>query len=404
MPTILHLGLGAFHRAHQAVYMQALHDRGDLRWTIASGNIRADTGDAAPALQAQDHAYTLETVSPDGLYRYQRITAVARALPFVPGLGELIALGTAADTRIISFTVTEAGYGADQCSTLYGVLAQILAARRAMGSGPVTLLCCDNLRHNGKQVSAGLQAYLRSAGEHDLAAWVQANTRCPNSMVDRITPRATPALAERVKAATGMMDAVAVSSEAYLQWVIEDDFCNGRPDWGSVGVELVDSVVPYEEAKIRILNASHSCAAWAGTLAGYTHIHQCMADPWIRGLVDDYVTGAVFDCLQPSPIDLAAYRDMVIERFASDAVQDTVERVLADSAAKLSGFIVPTLRERVARALPLEAVAMLPALYIEVFGEAQLDPFCMQDPQARAAIATARATIASRPFSAQSSI
>ncbi len=403
MPTILHLGLGAFHRAHQAVYMQALHDQGDQRWTIASGNIRPDPHDPAPALQAQGGVYTLETVSPSGQYSYQRIAAIARALTFVPGLRELIEIGAAADTRIISFTVTEAGYGADHGGTLYGVLAQILAARRAMGSGGVTLLCCDNLRHNGDQVRAGLLAYLRSADDDELAAWTEANTSCPNSMVDRITPRATAALAQRVKAATGIDDAVAVSSERYLQWVIEDVFCNGRPDWASVGVELVASVAPYEEAKIRILNASHSCAAWAGALAGYTHIHQCLADPWIRGLVHDYVTGAVFDCLQPSPIDLPAYRDKVIERFASDAVQDTIERVLADSQAKLSGFIVPTLRERIARSLPLAAVAMLPALFIEVFGEAQLDPYCAQDPQARAAIATAREKIASRLSSARSS-
>jgi D-arabinitol 4-dehydrogenase len=395
MPTILHLGLGAFHRAHQAVYMQALHDRGDRNWTLVSGNIRADANDCAQALRTQNHCYTLETVSPGGQRNYQRISAIRRALPYYPGMRELVATGADPDTKIISFTVTEAGYGAEQGMTLYGVLAEILTARRAIGSGPVTLLCCDNLRHNGNQVREGLQHYLHSTDETGLATWAMANTSYPNSMVDRITPRATPELAQRVKTATGIDDAAAVSSETYLQWVIEDDFCNGRPDWGRVGVELVASVAPYEEAKIRILNASHSCAAWAGKLAGYTYIHECLADPRIRALVYDYVTEAVFDCLQPSPISLATYRDKVIERFASDAIQDTVDRVLADSAAKLSGFIVPTLRERVARGLPLQAVAVLPALFVEVFGTADLDLFCIEDPQASAAIATARATLAS---------
>jgi len=192
---------------------------------------------------------------------------------------------------------------------------------------------------------------------------------------------------------------VPVSCERYRQWVLEDRFCIGRPDWSRAGVELVDSVAPYEEAKIRILNASHSCVAWAGALAGHTHIHDCMADPRIRAIAHAYVTDAVLDCLRPSPIDLEAYRDSVFERFASAAIADTVARVLADSAAKLSGFIVPTLRERVARGLPLDSVAMLPALFIEAMGEAGLDPFCRENPQAAAAIGAARTRIAAAPFS-----
>ncbi len=383
--------------------MQHLHELGDRRWSVVSGNIRHDPNDPAPALVAQGHAYTLETVAPDGQRAYQRITALGRALPFAPGLDELVAIGADPATCIVSFTVTEAGYGQDSGKTLFGVLERILQARRAGGSGAVTLLCCDNLRHNGDRVREGLRDYLVASGDTSLAEWAESNTSCPNSMVDRITPRSSPALAARVFAATGFDDAAAVTSETYLQWVIEDDFCNGRPDWERTGVELVASVAPYEETKIRILNASHSCAAWAGTLAGYTYIHECMADQRIRQLVVDYVTDAVLDCLRPSPIDLEAYRDKVIERFSSDAIQDTVARVLADSPAKLAGFVVPTLKDRVRLGLPLQAVAMLPALFIAVFGEDGLDPFCHQDPQARAAIATAVATLASAPFSGQSS-
>ena len=226
------------------------------------------------------------------------------------------------------------------------------------------MLCCDNLRHNGTRIRQALSQFLTLAGEAELLVWMAQNTRFPNSMVDRITPRASPELRARVLAATGRDDPAAVMSESYIEWVIEDAFCNGRPAWELVGARMVASVAPFEEAKIRILNASHSCIAWAGALLSYQYIHECMRDAHIRALVRDYVTGAVFDCLRPSPVDLEAYRDAVLARFSGDAVRDTVDRVLTDSLAKLSGFIVPTIRERMARGFGLEAVAALPALYL----------------------------------------
>lgn len=385
--VILHLGLGAFHRAHQAAYLQALIDRGEAGWTIVAADIRPATPDPAAALLAQGCAYTLETVTPEGDYAYRTIRAISAVLAHEPALKAVLATGADGATRIISFTVTEAGYFLQaggqldlsshelqasltdaRCgrpgATIYSVLAAILRARRAADAGPVTLLCCDNLRHNGERVRQGLGQFLTLVGDADLLAWMAHNTRCPNSMVDRITPRATPELRARVLAATGRDDPAAVMSESYSEWVIDDDFCNGRPAWQRVGVRMVASVAPFEEAKIRILNASHSCIAWAGALLGYQYIHQGMRDARIRALVLDYVTGAVFDCLRPSPVDLDAYRDAVIARFSGDAMRDTVDRVLADSLAKLPGFIVPVIRERMARGLDLEAVAPLPALYL----------------------------------------
>ncbi|MFC5479132.1 D-arabinitol 4-dehydrogenase [Massilia suwonensis] len=384
---ILHLGLGAFHRAHQAACLQELIERGQKDWRIVAANIRPDPLDVSAALIEQGCAYTLETISPAGAHAYRRIEAIAQVLPYTSDLAAVIAAGADSRTRIVSFTVTEAGYclsadgrldptlpelqaGLDAAgrneagSTIYGVLTAILRARRAAKAGPLTLLCCDNLRHNGERVRAGLAAFLALADDPGLLAWTGEHTRFPNSMVDRITPRAGPEVRTRVLAATGRDDAAAVSSESFLQWVIEDDFCNGRPRWEDAGAELVADVAPYEEAKIRILNASHSCIAWAGALAGYRYIHEGMRDARIRTLVHDYVTHAVFDCLRPSPVDLEAYRDTVIERFAGDAVRDTIDRVLADSLAKLPGFIVPTIRERVACGLPLDAVAVLPALFL----------------------------------------
>ena len=384
---ILHLGLGAFHRAHQAAYLQRLHDRGDRDWHLVSGNIRPAAPDPAVALASQGNQYTLETVAQDGHRAYQQVTAIARPIPYDPLLAEIIRCGADPATRIISFTVTEAGYflspddsldldaadvradiaavrNARTGSTIYGALAAILRQRRLRRGGAVTLLCCDNLRHNGSRFRRGLLQFLAVADE-TLGAWVHENTTSPCTMVDRITPRTPPELAERVRQATGREDHAPVMSELFMQWVIEDDFCNGSPDWPGAGVEMVASVAPYEEAKIRILNATHSCLAWAGALRGHRYIHECMRDPRIAGIAHAYVTDAVFDCLRPSPVQLERYRDQVFQRFASDAIADTVDRVLADSLAKLTGFVLPTIAERLARGDDIASVATLPALFLQ---------------------------------------
>lgn len=362
---ILHLGLGAFHRAHQAVYLQDLVAAGDDRWELAAGHIRPEPTDTGAVLLAQGGRYTVETVTPDGGLAYQHIEALRTPVPYTPDLAELRALAADAATRIISFTVTEAGYAlGGPAPTIYSALRALLHARRQSGAGPVTLLNCDNLRHNGDVVRAGLLKTLAEAGDQGLLDWVQQHTSCPNAMVDRITPRPPPDLATRVKAATGHDDRVPVMAEHFRQWVIEDRFCNGRPDWERVGVQMVESVLPYEEAKIRLLNATHSCIAWAGTLRGYRHVHEGARDPAIRRIAHDYVTDDAIPCLQPSPVDLAVYRDTVLDRFCNEALQDTNQRVVADSWAKLPAFILPTIRERLARDEPIGSVAMLPALFL----------------------------------------
>jgi D-arabinitol 4-dehydrogenase len=359
--VMLHLGLGSFHRAHQAVYQQALHDAGDRSWVLAGGNIRADMPEAVAALQASGGAYTLETVTPALERHYQRITAIREVIGHDAELTGLVARGADAATRIVSFTVTEAGYYLDaanrldlnfadlaadlaaareghphpQTPTIYGALTAILRARQAAGAGPLTLLNCDNLRHNGDRARSGLLQFIELAGDADLLAWVQANTSSPNAMVDRITPRPTPEVRARVLAATGVDDPAALMGEHFIQWVIEDRFIAGRPAWETVGVQLVESVDAYEEAKIRLLNATHSCIAWAGTLVGYTFIHEGTLDPVIRQMAFDYVTDDTIPVLdtpdQPSPIDLAAYRDVVLDRFGNSGVADPVAAFCADS-------------------------------------------------------------------------
>jgi D-arabinitol 4-dehydrogenase len=343
------------------------------------------------ALIAQDGRYTLETVTPAGARAYEIIRSIERVIPYAPDLAGLLAVGADAETHIVSFTVTEAGYYLDAQdsldlsarelaadleaaragrpgSTIYAVLAALLRARMLAGTGPVTLLNCDNLRHNGDRARRGLMQFIALAGDEALARWVEANTSSPNAMVDRITPRPTPEVAARVAAATGWADRAPVMAESFTQWVIEDRFAAGRPEWEKVGVEMVASVQPYEEAKIRILNATHSCIAWAGTLAGMDYIHEGTQDAEIRGFAHAYVTDDVIPCLDrpghPSPIDLPAYRDVVLERFGNPALRDTNQRVAMDGFSKIPGFIRPTVVERLSRGETIASTAMLPALFL----------------------------------------
>ena len=385
--VMLHVGLGSFHRAHQAVYLHQLRESGDTQWQLAGGNIRPDMADTIAALAAQGGEYTLETISPADEHRYTRITAIKEVIPFEPTLAGLIARAVDPSTRIISFTVTEAGYYLDPNnildaaaadivsdlaaakagqpgSTIYGALTAMLKARMEAVSGPLTLLCCDNLRHNGDRSRSGLLQFIEKLGDSELLAWVKTNTTSPNDMVDRITPRPAPDVAERVLAATGWADQAAVMGESFIQWVIEDNFRAGRPAWEKVGAEMVASVAAYEEAKIRLLNATHSCIAWAGTLVGYQYIHEGTHDATIRKFAYDYVTDDVIPVLLPCPIDLEAYRDVVLDRFGNPAIRDTNQRVAMDGYSKIPGFIAPTFRERLARSESIASVAMLPALFL----------------------------------------
>ncbi|MFM2120463.1 MAG: hypothetical protein RL722_1931 [Pseudomonadota bacterium] len=415
MNRILHIGLGSFHRAHQAVYLNRLHKAGDTRWVLAGGNTRPDMADTMAALQASGGAYTLETISPQGQHVYERITAIKEVIAYTPDLAGLIACGADAATRIISFTVTEAGYYLDARnqldlatfadlradldaakagqpgSTIYGALTAILRRRMAANAGPVTLLNCDNLRHNGERSRAGLLQFIELVGDAPLLAWVPAHTTSPNAMVDRITPRPTPAVRERVLAATGVDDPAALMGESFIQWVIEDHFIAGRPAFETVGVEMVQSVQAHEEAKIRLLNAPHSCIAWAGTLVGYLYIHEGTLDPVIRKMAFDYVTDDVIPVLSPSPIDLATYRDVVLDRFGNTAIADTNQRVAMDGFSKIPGFIAPTFRERLARHEGIASVAMLPALflaYLQVWHRGGI-PYTYQDQAMDPAVAHA---------------
>ena len=379
--TWLHIGLGSFHRAHQAWYLHRLQVMGDKRWSIAAGNIRNDAEHVVQALSAQKGRYVLETVSPEGVSEYEEITSIQKLIPWQADLQPLIAEGADPKTKVIAFTVTEGGYylntshklevnnpdlAADLkggCKTIYGVITRILEARMANNAGPLTLLNCDNVRHNGERFHDGLVEFLQLTGKQDVIDWLSTNTTCPNTMVDRITPRPAAELPARIKAQTGIADKAPVMGETFIQWVVEDNFRDVRPALEKVGVELVASVIPYEEAKIRILNSSHSCIAWAGTLIGQKYIHESTMTDFIYQIADRYVTEDVIPCLGDNGIDLPTYRDVVLKRFTNPHIQDTNQRVAADGFSKIPAMIAPTLQECYQRGVRPEATAMLPALF-----------------------------------------
>ncbi|MEA9391484.1 D-arabinitol 4-dehydrogenase [Acerihabitans sp. TG2] len=377
----MHIGAGSFHRAHQAWYLHRLLLQGDQRWSIALGNIRDDANPLLDILATQKGEYVLETVTPAGERSYEKITSIRKIIPWDEQLTALVEQGAAAQTRVISFTVTEGGYYLDThfkldqanadiqadlkggARTIYGAITRILQARRAQNTGKVTLLSCDNVRHNGERFSEGLTEFLTLRGENELLAWLATHTSTPNTMVDRITPRPAADIAGRVKQQLGIDDRAPVMGESFIQWVVEDNFVAGRPALENVGVELVASVAAYEEAKIRILNASHSCIAWAGTLIGQSYIHESTGTDQIRQMAYDYVTQDVIPCLTPSPLDLAQYRDVVLDRFSNPYIRDTNQRVAADGFSKIPGFITPTLIECYSRGQSPKATAVLPALF-----------------------------------------
>lgn len=400
--TWLHIGLGSFHRAHQAWYLNELIKGGNDTWSIAAGNIRNDSEHTVEALIAQNGEYVLETVSPQGERAYETIKSIKKPIRWQEDLAPLIDEGAKAETKVIAFTVTEAGYYLDSAfklvqgdsalkadleggnQTIYGIIAKILRKRMALpgNEGNVTLLCCDNVRHNGERFHDGLVEFLQLTNQNDIIEWLKDHATTPNTMVDRIVPRPAEDLPARIKEQTGIDDKAPVMGETFIQWVIEDNFKDDvRPALEKVGVELVESVIPYEEAKIRVLNVPHAAIAWLGTLLGELYIHDSTNLEKAYKLAYDYVTEDVIPSLGNDLIDLAKYRDVVLERFTNPHIKDTNQRVAADGFSKIPAQMQPTLIERFKQGARPAATAKLPAAFF-VFMERRHEgklPYAYQD-------------------------
>ncbi|MCB2078707.1 MAG: mannitol dehydrogenase family protein [Novosphingobium sp.] len=353
---IVHFGIGAFHRAHQAWYTDRAMDGGDRDWGIAGVSLRSAA--VAEQMNPQDGLYTVTERSAQGS-RTRLIGSVREVLVASRQAASLAIALIAPQTRIVTFTVTEKGYGrtasgsldlalADQGS-FYPILADAMRKRRDAGIEGLTLLSCDNLSGNGEQLQRLMHEYL-AARAPDLLGWFDSECRCPSSMVDRIVPATTEDDRGTVATAVGLEDEAAVLTEPFSQWVIEDSFAGPRPTWEKVGAQIATDVAPYETAKLRMLNGAHSALAYVGIERGHTFVHEAMADADIRSLIDTLMRKEAATSFVPAPgQDLDRYASDLISRFDNPALQHRLLQIAMDGSQKIPQRWLATLAAHRAR-------------------------------------------------------
>ncbi|MDD7971156.1 mannitol dehydrogenase family protein [Roseinatronobacter alkalisoli] len=380
---IVHIGLGNFHRAHQAWYLHRLFDMGMCHdWAILGAGVRP--GDAAmrEKLLAQDCLSTLIELDPSG--KSAEVTgAMIGFLPVQPDNAALIAQMADPAIRIVALTVTEGGYFIDPASggfdsthpdivhdaanpdhprTAFGAMVAALRLRRGRGDGPFTGLCCDNLQGNGAVLRQTVVSLARLS-DPELADWIDAQCSFPNAMVDCIVP-ATGPREITLAHGFGIDDTAPVTHENFRQWVIEDDFCAGRPDWDRAGVTFTDNVHAYEAMKIRILNGGHQVIADPGELLGLTTIAQTMAHDGVRAFLHRVVRDEIAPHVAPVPgVTPLDYLDQIERRFANPEIADTTRRVAFDGSSRHPGFIVPSIRDGLRQGTPVTGLALVSALW-----------------------------------------
>ncbi|OHU99408.1 mannitol dehydrogenase family protein [Mycobacterium talmoniae] len=350
---IAHFGVGAFHRAHQAAYLDRLLGQGLARdWGICGVGVLPDDRRMRDVLCGQDGLYTLVVAHPDGRRDPRVIGSIVdyRYAPDDPAA--VIDLLAAPGTRIISLTITEGGYQ-DPDGPAFALITAALARRRDRGLPAPTIMSCDNIEHNGAAARRAVTIH----AEHrypGLAGWITARTRFPNSMVDRITPATTPEVAAALEGDFGVTDGWPVSTEPFTAWVLEDDFADGRPPWERAGVLLVDDVAPYELMKLRLLNAGHQCLAYFGYLCGYRLVADAARDPLLAGLLRGYLACEAAPTLPPVPgIDLADYQRTLLDRFANPGVRDTIPRLCAHASDRIPKWLLPVIRANLVGGAPI---------------------------------------------------
>ncbi len=381
-PGIVHLGLGGFHRAHMARYTHDLleADASGVDWGIVGVGLRPADQKLIDALRAQDHLFTLtERAGAD-----EQLTIIGSIIGSILLQDSPAPVLTAVDSaRIVSLTVTEHGYclspatkrvdlahpqiAADLTNpraprTAIGIIAEGLRRRYEHNTRAFTSMSCDNIQHNGDVLR---QAVTDFAGAVDpaLADWIADNARFPNTMVDRITPATQTDDIAALTEAHNIIDACPVFSETFRQWVIEDEFVDGRPAWERVGAQFVADVTPYEYMKLRLLNASHLAIAGVGRLAGYTYVDETMRDSRFAAFMQALMDRETGPTLRPVPgIDLAAYKQTLISRFANPRIKDTLDRINTDAALN---YILDPLRDRLQANESFDLLALALAAWIK---------------------------------------
>ena len=382
-PGIVHIGLGNFHRAHLAVYMDDLFAMGlNHDWAIIGAGVRPADGQMRAALRAQDHLSTVIELDPTGRSA-RRIGAMIDFLPVEPDNASLIAAMCRPECRIVSLSLSLGGYFVDsqgqfdatspeivadganptRPTTAFGAIVAALRARRLAGIMPFTVMSCDNLPGNGNVARNAVVGTARLS-DPDLAAWISQNVAFPNAMVDRITPATGPReLAIAAEFGLGE-DPVPVTCEPFRQWVLEDNFPAGRPAWEKVGATFTPHVHAYETMKIRILNGGHALIAYPGGLKGIHFVHEAMADPLIAAFLDAVQTREILPIVPPVPgQNLGDYKALVIARFSNPDVADTERRLCLDGSNRQPKFIIPSIRDALAAGHKAEGLTLLSALW-----------------------------------------
>ncbi|PMQ11188.1 Polyol:NADP oxidoreductase [Pseudomonas sp. AD21] len=403
---IAHIGVGGFHRAHQAYYTDALMNTGQaLDWAICGVGLRAEDRRARDDLKEQDYLFTLFELGDSDDTEVRVIGAIRDMLLAEDGAQALIDKLADPQIRIVSLTITEGGYCIDDSNgefmahlpqilhdlanpgaptTVFGFLCSALEKRRGAGTPAFTIMSCDNLPHNGAVTRKALLAFatLRDKGLRD---WIEQNVSFPNAMVDRITPMTSTAHRLQLADKHAVDDAWPVVCEPFVQWVLEDKFVNGRPAWEQVGVQFTDDVSPYEEMKIKLLNGSHLALTYLGFLKGYRFVHETMNDPLFVRYMRAYMDLDVTPQLAPVPgIDLTDYKDTLVARFSNQAIADQLERVCSDGSSKFPKFTIPTINRLIADGRETKRAALVVAawaLYLKGVDE-NGDTYSIPDPRA----------------------
>jgi fructuronate reductase len=377
VPRIIHLGFGAFHRAHQAVYADILAQEHGSDWGYCEVNLVGGEQQITD-LKQQDNLYSVAEMSADG-WQCRVVGVVRKAIHGqVDGLEAVFDAMMQPEVAIVSLTVTEKGYchapatgtilmdhpfivhdlaNPHQPQSAPGVIVEALARRKAAGLPPFSVMSCDNMPENG-HVTHNVITALADAISPELGAWIKANVTFPSTMVDRIVPAVTPETLALVEQATGVADPAAVACEPFRQWVIEDNFVAGRPAWEKAGAELVKDVLPYEEMKLRMLNGSHSFQAYLGYLAGYQHISDCMQDENYRRTAHALMLNEQAPTLKVQGVDLGKYADSLIARYTNPALKHRTWQIAMDGSQKLPQRWLDSIRWHLANGSRFDLLAL----------------------------------------------